>query len=277
MRPESMPFHAWRARPRVMPDAHSHTDLELNLPLDGTLHYFFAGRFIAIGPGSLAVFWAGMPHRLVAVEPAGTEYLCLTLPLAWFLSWGLDSAFTRRLLSGELAAGDDPLDAALFARWAADLSGSGADRQEARRVVLLEVEARLRRLARQGSTGTDGSGPSYGGGARPQGHSRPVEDVAALVGSRYEDPDLTVASLAAELGLHPNYILTIFRNEVGMTLWEYVTRLRVSHAQRLLLTTEWTVARVAQASGFGSPGRFFAVFKSRCGVTPRQYRVVAVD
>jgi hypothetical protein len=69
LRHETIGFGAWRAVPGVMPLAHTHTDIELNFLLGGGARYFLAGRFHELAPGRLAVFWAGMPHRLVQVLP----------------------------------------------------------------------------------------------------------------------------------------------------------------------------------------------------------------
>ena len=72
----------------------------------------------------------------------------LTVPLARFLRWHLPEALTARVLSGApVIAGDpaaDVADLALFGRWEADLRAASSER---RIVALLEIEARLRRLA----------------------------------------------------------------------------------------------------------------------------------
>jgi AraC-like DNA-binding protein len=301
LRHQQFEFHAWRAQPQVMSGAHVHTDVELNLFLQGEARYFLAGRFHDVAAGRLAVFWAGMPHRLEAVQP-GTEYLCMTLPLGWFLGWGIGGPLRDRLLSGDLIQ-DDPddggtLDASLFGGWARDLADGGA---EARRIVLLELEARLRRLALRCSAGPSPQPPPFRGEGGPTaerflvkcvapignaadtgspaprsgggwGEGPQVERMAAFLGRRYQDL-LTVADVAEAVGLHPNYAMAVFKQGCGLSIGEYLTRLRVSHAQRLLLTTDWTVDRIALDCGFGSPSRFFAAFKSRCGCTPRAYRL----
>lgn len=266
---EEMPFRAWHSRPEVMPLAHAHTDIEFNLPLGGSLSYFFADRFVTVEAGQLAVFWAGVPHRLIALTPPDeTQYLCMTLPLAWFLSWNIGGgALAERLLSGALFARDALLvERELFARWATDFA-SGALPP---RVTLLEVEACLHRLAQEslpGGTPAPWPGANVATGAQ-------AERIAAYVGSHYHDIELSVASIATAISLHPKYALALFKERAGMTLWEYVTRLRVSHAQRLLLTTDWSVERVALESGFASTSRFFAAFRQQTGgITPRQWRV----
>lgn len=253
-------FGAWQAPIQVMPQAHAHTDIELNFLLRGSARYFLSDGFLTLPPKRLVSFWAGTPHRLVSVSP-DAEYLCLVLPLGWFLSWGI-SGVGDRLLRGEALLGseeDSVLDEALFRRWAEELGHSPTP--EPTRIALLEIEARLRRFARGVSTGqprtTDGDTAAR---------------LAALVGQRYTEGTLQVRLLAEALGLHPNYANTAFRQATGLPLWEYVLRLRVSHAQRLLLTTELSTEAIAHESGFSSSSRFYAAFHRLVGTTPRVFR-----
>jgi AraC family transcriptional regulator, melibiose operon regulatory protein len=252
-------FGAWRAPILVMPLAHAHTDIELNFLLRGTARYFLADGFLALPPRRLVTFWAGTPHRLVAVSPEA-EYLCLVLPLGWFLSWGIGGV-ADRLLRGEAFIGseaDAALDEALFRRWAAELGHTPSP--EATRIALLELEARLRRFARVAP------------GPPRVVDSDTAARLAALVGQRYTDNALQVRTLAEELGLHPNYANTVFKQTTGLPLWEYVLRLRVSHAQRLLLTTELSIEAIARESGFSSSSRFYVAFQRLVETTPRTFR-----
>ena len=273
------PFSMWRGATQVMPYAHMHADIELNLVSGGTGSYFLSGRFQDVLPGRLAVFWAGMPHRLCEISP-GAEIRPLHLPLGWFLSWNIGGPLRDCLLNGDLIQGElqtdgGVQDAALFASWADDLRTGDV---EMRHIVLLEVEARLRRLAKEVaarhlvptvSDAATGEGDHRG---RKGEESRCIELMAGFLSLRYRDP-IMVADVAGAAGLNPNYATTVFKQSTGLNIWEYLTRLRVSHAQRLLLTTDWTVERVARDCGFGSPSRFFAAFRRRSGCTPREYRL----
>jgi len=51
-----------------------------------------------------------------------------------------------------------------------------------------------------------------------------------------------------------------------------LTQHRVSHAQRLLATTDDLIIDVALNAGFGSLSRFHDAFKRWCGCPPKQYR-----
>jgi AraC-like DNA-binding protein len=266
-------FSIWRGTTKVMPYAHMHADIELNLLTGGTGRYFLSGRFQEVLPDRLAVFWAGMPHRLCEISP-GAEVIPMHLPLGWFLSWNIDGPLRDRLLNGELIQSELPdregvSDAALFRNWTKDLD---SDDVEVRHIVLLEVEARLRRLAKEVATDSP-SEPALPTGRREakpdDGHC--IEVMASFISRCYRDP-ITVADVAGAAGLNPNYATTVFKQKIGLNIWEYLIRLRVSHAQRLLLTTDWTVERIALDCGFGSASRFFAAFRRRSGCTPQVYR-----
>lgn len=264
--PVSLGFRVWRGQPSPMKRPHQHTDIEFNFCIHGFMRYFLAGRFVTIPRQRLGGLWAGMPHRLMEIEP-GTECIWITMPLAWVLSWKLPEVFTRRLLSGELALEPDPVraneDLALQERWVAELKTNDA---ELRQIALLEVEARIRRLAR--SLTALGKGPRTRAGSAEAG---PAEKLAAYIGLHYRE-NLSVEDIATAAGLHPNYAMTLFKRSCGMSIWEYLTRMRVSHAQRVLLTSDSKVLDVALDAGFGSASRFYDTFTKVVGCTPKEYR-----
>ena len=72
--------------------------------------------------------------------------------------------------------------------------------------------------------------------------------------------------------MHPNYLMQLFKRNCGMGLWEYVQRLRISHAQRLLLMSDAKILDVAYDSGFASASRFYESFNRLCVQTPKDYR-----
>jgi AraC-like DNA-binding protein len=168
------------------------------------------------------------------------------------MQWKLSERFRQGLLAGEFFC--EPVQTGLFAGWAADFP-------KLREIVLLEVEARVRRMALANF-------PT--GGRRVVGGL--IERVTQVIGERYTE-ELTVAEMAGAVRVHPNYLMRRFKQQSGMSLWEYVTRLRVSHAQRLLITTDRKIVEVALESGFGSVSRFHAAFRRVVGQTPRAYRV----
>ena len=103
------------------------------------------------------------------------------------------------------------------------------------------------------------------------GVSARVEDLASWIGEHYRE-DLTLAKIGEAVGLHPNYAMTLFRSTCGMSVWRYVTRLRLAHAQRLLATSEKTTLAIALESGFGSLNRFYEAFRREFSMPPGEFR-----
>lgn len=266
----SFGFHVWRGRPSAMTAAHRHGDVEFNFVVRGRMRYFLGGRFQQIPEGRLGGMWAGLPHRLVETE-RGTECIWITLPLAWFLAWNLPGPFTRRLLAGELMVEPDASrsaeDRRQHERWIDDLESGESER---RRLAVLEVEARVRRLALARTPAAKKARMAGGAGASSPG-GEPVERMAGYIAEHFRE-DLSVEQIAGSAGLHPNYAMTLFKRACGMSIWAYLTRLRVSHAQLLLASSQAKVLDVALASGFGSASRFYETFSKVVGRTPKQYR-----
>ena len=63
-----------------------------------------------------------------------------------------------------------------------------------------------------------------------------------------------------------------FGRELGRSIHDELTRVRLDHARRLLADTELRVADVALESGFGTYQRFHAVFRATEGLSPAAYR-----
>lgn len=253
---ETLGLQCWHGAARPMCASHQHNEIEWNLLESGALEYLFGGQLVRLKAGELAVFWGAIPHQLTISEvPARMRWL--TLPLATFLGWDLPREWTHAILRGRVVLSRDALDAARFEQWETDLS------QSSNRAALLEMEARLHRLAQ-----SPYSPRSALTSAKELGH---VEVMTAFIAEHYAD-ELSIETIARVANLHPNYAMNLFKTEFGLSLGEFLTRTRISHAQRLLATTSRGVLAIAFECGFGSASRFHAAFKRICGKTPNAYR-----
>ena len=124
-----------------------HNEVEINLLESGWVTYLLGGRKVKIEAGRLSVFWAAIPHQIIEFGTK-TEYFVATIPFAWFLQCKLPEAFVQSLLRGEVHCDPPPgrgrHDRDLFAQWEADLKKPN---KHTRDIVMLEIEARLLRLA----------------------------------------------------------------------------------------------------------------------------------
>ena len=83
-------------------------------------------------------------------------------------------------------------------------------------------------------------------------------------------PSLTL--LAAECGVHPVHLCAAFRAAHGCSPGEFVRRLRIEHAQRLLAASTDSVSLIACALGFSDQSHLTRQLRAAIGVTPAEYR-----
>lgn len=280
---EEMPAALWirRGPPPPMFSMHRHDDVEINVVLDGQLHYLFGGQPLTIREGEIAVFWAVQPHGLVGSR---TGDMCwVHVPFSMFLSWGLPESQTAPLLSAQPLITHAPELALRIAhtaeRWGEEVGGSepggGAaegkdDADDSAQIALLEIQAAVRRVLRASSLAHP-EPPADGAGSVPAARLRQVSTMAQYVREYHRSP-LRIAEIAASVHLTPSHAMTVFRRTAGVTLGDYVTMCRVAEAQRLLLTTSLRITEIADAAGFGSLSSFYEHVSAACGVTPREYR-----
>lgn len=74
------------------------------------------------------------------------------------------------------------------------------------------------------------------------------------------------------VGLQPQYLSARFKKIMGMTMTEYLQRVRVGQSCRLLGTGDKKIIEVAELSGYNDLKFFNLVFKKYMGITPREFR-----
>lgn len=251
----------------TMSRPHRHNEIEMTVLDEGWVEYLFGGSRVNIPADTLCVRWAAIPHQSLAFEPGGMQY-SLKIPLAWFLQWQLPDAYVKSLLGGSLLMDREQhagcSDWAMFRRWYATFHN---ETSEHRRIVLLEAEGRLRRMALKVPAEADQTEVNL----MTQGRLGKVERMAVFVASHYTQ-SINIADIAEAAGLHPNSAMRLFRSACGMTLLEYLTLHRVWHAQRLLAATDMKIQAIAADCGFSAPSRFYAAFKRIVGQLPSDYR-----
>ncbi|SFB66819.1 helix-turn-helix domain-containing protein [Ruminococcus albus] len=81
-----------------------------------------------------------------------------------------------------------------------------------------------------------------------------------------------VQEIADRLGLTPQYLSKLFKQEVGMTISEYIMSRRIQAAENMLKFSEYTPLDIGNYLNFSSHSHFIACFRKHTGLTPKQYR-----
>ena len=83
---------------------------------------------------------------------------------------------------------------------------------------------------------------------------------------------ISLQEVATVSGLSAPYFSTVFKDEMGENLSDYLNRLRVEKASAMLRETELSINEIAAACGFEDQSWFSKIFKSFTGFSPGKYR-----
>lgn len=98
-----------------------------------------------------------------------------------------------------------------------------------------------------------------------------VEKLKRYMENHYQE-NISLKMLEDEFFFNASYISRIFKNKTGENYSDYLLKLRIHHAKRLLTTSHYSVRQISEMVGFGSSKYFSKVFKDMEGVQPIAYR-----
>ncbi len=94
-----------------------------------------------------------------------------------------------------------------------------------------------------------------------------------LLDKSFSDPLFNVNRLAQELGCHRCHLTHRFQEQTGVSPADYLMRRRLQKAMNALRTSRYSVAEVAETSGFTTADYFSRIFRQKVGMTPSHFRL----
>lgn len=89
---------------------------------------------------------------------------------------------------------------------------------------------------------------------------------------KHYQSDLSIEEISRNVFLSTRHISSIFKAETGLTIYDYITRLRMETAKDLILADNRKIHEVAKTVGYSNIQTFLRLFKKFYGMTPVQYR-----
>jgi AraC family transcriptional regulator len=125
-------------------------------------------------------------------------------------------------------------------------------------------------LLRRAGSACSGKVDDRGGLARWQ-----VKRAMDCIADRLEE-NLTLATLAEEVGLSQFHFARAFKQSTGLTPHRYLLHCRLTRAKELLARTEASVADIAARVGYSEATQLCRLFQAELALSPSAYRRVAV-
>lgn len=99
-----------------------------------------------------------------------------------------------------------------------------------------------------------------------------IQDAVENIHARWNNPNLSVKSLAYALKIHRSSLSRRFQEALGIAPSEYITRLRIQQAMALLHGSQKTIGEIAESCGWPDQHYFARLLKKRFGVSPSRAR-----
>ena len=99
-----------------------------------------------------------------------------------------------------------------------------------------------------------------------------IEIAKDQIRKTYMSDDISLNTIAAEVGMSPSYFSSIFSKEMGKTFVEYLTEIRMDRAKELLMCSSMKTSEIGYEVGYKDPHYFSYIFKKTQNCTPKEFR-----
>lgn len=105
----------------------------------------------------------------------------------------------------------------------------------------------------------------------PQVEDSLIDRIKDYIAIHYGE-DLTLEHMSEVFAMNANYFSSFFHQKVGVKYKDYLTRVRITAAKRLLLQTDLMIYEISQRVGFSDIRYFSQTFAKHVGIKPKDYR-----
>jgi two-component system, response regulator YesN len=104
---------------------------------------------------------------------------------------------------------------------------------------------------------------------------RLYKEITNFIEENYHDNMLSLGMIADHFGMNSSYLSTFFKKQGGLTITDFITKVRIEESKNLLPNRKLTISEIATKVGYANSVGLIRVFKKVEGVTPGQYREIS--
>lgn len=238
---------------------HYHEEYELYYMLDGGTTYFIDGEIFSINKGDFVFIPRGLPHNTDNQNYRHNERILISFREEIFHE-------NQRFILEELAKTrvvyvpdtQLPVLESLLFKIEAEYVQSEKGKEVLLDLYIQEVLTLLYRYKCERKSVIQES-------------DKIVYTISEYIGRNYGQ-DITLKSLSKDFAISEGYLSRKFKAVSGLGVNQYITYVRISHAEKLLKDSDLSVTEIAEKCGFCGSTYFSSVFRKVKGVPPLTYR-----
>lgn len=100
----------------------------------------------------------------------------------------------------------------------------------------------------------------------------PIEKALHYIIEHLDEEDLSREMIAQAVYVSPDYLSRLFKQNMGVSITDYIITARIQSAERLLLNTNYSISTIATMVGYSHFSHFTKMFRLHTGYAPRDYR-----
>ncbi|WP_189025645.1 helix-turn-helix domain-containing protein [Paenibacillus albidus] len=98
-----------------------------------------------------------------------------------------------------------------------------------------------------------------------------MQSIKDIVAAQYNNVNLSIASIAEQIGLHPAYVSKLYKDVTGASLLDDIGKYRIEQAKQIMKEQDMNMEAVALRVGYANVRTFRRIFTKYEGVTPGKY------
>lgn len=251
---------------------HIHTVLELVYFIDGTYTVLCDDKEYTAKSGDVVLFRSNSIHRMYCFTPECGRYYVLHISLEQILSFAFPGTGNKYLLSLSFCHRNSK------SFWSSDeCKANGLSGLFERLISIYHRDKYASDIAAKLCCGEIiytmlcDIGEESADIEDANNLARSIYDVINYINKHFAE-NLTAKECSKNAALSYSYFSRNFKRITGTSFKDYLNMVRIAHAEKLLLSTDLSIAQITEECGFNSQSYFIAEYKRQKNVTPHAFR-----
>lgn len=237
---------------------------EINLFKRGNVDFQIGDRKFHMNPGDLSIIQPNQVHGYHALDDSVYERFPVHIEESYLLQLCSDQTNLLDCLNTQEPRHLNPEQVKLYEYYVNQSIQGLSERSFGYDIRIRASLSMLILLANSAEASNRGNPP--GSSSLP----KLIQDTLAYIDANFTR-DISLQDIADAMNISSSRLCHIFKDQMGVSLWNYVIVQRINYAQSLL-NTDAAITDVCYECGFRDYAHFIKVFHKLSGVTPGQYQ-----